>query len=75
MLVCLRPCRSLLRPKARAGPARVTADPRVGLLAASGEMTQRFTYFDRNGGLILAGMAFGAVAVGLFKLVEWLLGW
>jgi len=38
-------------------------------------MTQRFTYFDRNGGLILAGMAFGAVAVGLFKLVEWLLGW
>jgi hypothetical protein len=38
-------------------------------------MTQRFTYFDRNGGLILAGMAFGAGAVVLFKLAEWLLGW
>jgi hypothetical protein len=38
-------------------------------------MTQRFTYFDRNGVLILAGIAFGAGAVGLFKLVEWLRGW
>jgi len=38
-------------------------------------MTQRFTYFDRNGGLILTGIAVGAASVGLFKLVEWLLGW
>jgi hypothetical protein len=28
-------------------------------------MTQRFTYFDRNGGLILTGMAIGAGAVVL----------
>jgi len=37
-------------------------------------MTQ-LTYLIREGGLILAGMAIGAGGVGLFKLVEWLLGW
>jgi hypothetical protein len=38
-------------------------------------MTQRLTYLIRKGGFILVGIAFGAVAVVLFKLGEWLLGW